>query len=157
MGDDTMTIITLIILSALLLAGGAFILKLQPSTGLAAGSSADEVKRNAARPVSRTRAAPAARSPYRATSIECSATACDAAKAINGKRFLDRDRVTPALPLERCDMSRCTCSYARHEDRRDYHEDRRHPGVGLVSVLYDRGERPDLRTRKRGRRKTDWA
>jgi len=152
-----MTITTLIILSALLLAGGAFILKLQPSTGIADGSSADGAKRHTARPVSKTRTAPAARSPYRATSIECSGTACDAAKAIDGKRFLDRDRVTPALPLERCDMSRCTCSYVRHEDRRDHDEDRRHPGVGLVSALYDRGEKPDLRSRKRGRRKTDWA
>jgi len=152
-----MTITTLIILSALLLAGGAFILKLQPSTGIADSSSADGEKRHTARPVSKTRTAPAARSPYRATSIECSGTACDAAKAIDGKRFLDRDRVTPALPLERCDMSRCTCSYVRHEDRRDHDEDRRHPGVGLVSALYDRGEKPDLRSRKRGRRKTDWA
>ena len=152
-----MTITTLIILSALLLAGGAFILKLQPSTGIGDGSSADGAKRHTARPVSKTRTAPAARSPYRATSIECSGTACDAAKAIDGKRFLDRDRVTPALPLERCDMSRCTCSYVRHEDRRDHDEDRRHPGVGLVSALYDRGEKPDLRSRKRGRRKTDWA
>jgi hypothetical protein len=36
-------------------------------------------------------------------------------KAINGKRFLDSDRVTPALPLKRCDMSRCNCSYARYD------------------------------------------
>ena len=152
-----MTTVILIILSALMLAGGAFILRFQPSTGIADRNSIGGAKRSAAKATPRTRTAQTARSPYRATSIECSGTACDAAKAISGKRFLDADRVTPALPLAACDMSRCTCSYLRHDDRRASNEDRRHPGVGLLSELYDRGDRPDQRKKKRGRRRTDWA
>lgn len=99
----------------------------------------------------------AARSPYRSTSIECASSACAAAQAISGKRFLDIDRVTPVLPLESCDASRCNCRYQRHEDRRESDEDRRHPGVGLQSEVYARGERPERREKRRGRRKSDWA
>lgn len=151
-----MNLTVILVISALVLAVGAFLLKRQPSTAL--------VQRNRVGPASRTglavrktRTRQAPRSPYRATSIEYSGTACAAAKAISGKRFLDTERVTPALPLARCDASRCTCNYLHHEDRRESNEDRRHPGVGLVSELYKRGDRPDLRKKKRGRRKTDWA
>jgi hypothetical protein len=97
-----------------------------------------------------------ARNPYRATSIVPGAGACEAVKAIAGKRFLDVDKVKPSLPLPDCNASNCACKNAHHEDRRDYDEDRRLPR-GLTSELYDRTGNPDRRAKKRGRRKNDWA
>jgi hypothetical protein len=97
-----------------------------------------------------------ARNPYRATSIVYRAGACDAVKAIAGKRFLDVDRVTPSSPLPDCNAANCECKYTHHEDRRDYDEDRRLPRT-LQSDLYDRTGKPDRRAKKRGRRKNDWA
>jgi hypothetical protein len=101
-------------------------------------------------------AAAAPRLPFRATSITFDTSACDAAKALGKKRFLDRDRDVPGLPLAACDKSQCTCKYAHHDDRRDASEDRRHPAA-LKSQLYERGEAPNKREKQRGRRKTDWA
>ncbi len=101
-------------------------------------------------------AAVAPRHPYRATSITFDSSACDAVRALGKKRFLDRDRDVPGLPLAACDKSQCSCKYAHHDDRRDASEDRRHP-ASLKSQLYERGEAPNKREKKRGRRKTDWA
>ncbi len=101
-------------------------------------------------------AAVAPRLPYRATSIVFDDAACDAVKALGGKRFLDRDRDVPRLPLKDCSNSQCTCKYAHHDDRRDSSEDRRHPSA-LKSELYERGSDPNRREKKRGRRKSDWA
>jgi len=97
----------------------------------------------------------AARSPWRATSIVPGEDACAAVQAIGNKRFLDRDRVTPSLPLDDCDVANCTCKYAHHEDRRESKEDRRQPR-SLHSELYSETGNTDRRARKRGRRKTDW-
>lgn len=102
------------------------------------------------------RNSPAPRKPYRATSIVHDDHACGAVKAIGNKRFLDTDRVIPALPLSDCDVAQCNCKYAHHEDRRNSLEDRRNP-IALQSELYDRTGSTSRRTRKRGRRKTDWA
>ena len=102
------------------------------------------------------RNAPAPRNPYRATSIVHDDHACEAVKAIGSKRFLDTDRVTPTLPLPDCDAAQCNCKYAQHKDRREFDEDRRNPNK-LPSELYDQTGKTNRRTRKRGRRKTDWA
>jgi hypothetical protein len=98
----------------------------------------------------------APRHPYRATSIVFDDAACNAVKALGRKRFLDRDRDVPKLPLKDCGSSQCTCKYAHHDDRRDSSEDRRHPS-GLKAELYERGSDPNRRQKKRGRRKSDWA
>jgi hypothetical protein len=98
----------------------------------------------------------APRHPYRATSIVFDDAACDAVKALGRKRFLDRDRDVPKLPLKDCSNSQCSCKYAHHDDRRDSSEDRRHPSA-LKSELYERGSDPNRRQKKRGRRKSDWA
>ncbi len=98
----------------------------------------------------------APRHPYRATSIVFDDTACEAVKALGKKRFLDRDREVPRLPLADCGSSQCSCKYAHHDDRRDSSEDRRHPSA-LKSELYERGTDPNRREKKRGRRKSDWA
>lgn len=97
-----------------------------------------------------------ARSPYRATSIAYDDNACEAVRAIGGKRFLDVEKNIPLLPMPDCDLSTCNCKYARHGDRRESNEDRRHPS-GLKSELYDRTGAPNKRLKKSGRRKGDWA
>jgi hypothetical protein len=97
-----------------------------------------------------------ARSPYRATGIVQGQGACSAVKAIGGRRFLDTERLTPAIPLQAFDSRRCRCKYVHMEDRRQAEEDRRHPNM-LRAELYDRTGEADRRIRKRGRRKTDWA
>lgn len=112
---------------------------------------------NGGNPVNQSRKnPPQPRNPYRAISIMQGEAACDAAKAIGNKRFLNTDRVTPTLPLPNCDVANCTCRYAHHEDRRETQEDRRHPNM-LQSELYGSTGNTNRRNRKRGRRKTDWA
>ena len=96
------------------------------------------------------------RSPWRATSITHDENACEEVKAITGRRFLDSERNIPQLPLPKCDADRCNCKYARHEDRRDVTEDRRMPN-GLQAQLHTRTGEDNRRTRKRGRRNTDWT
>jgi hypothetical protein len=99
---------------------------------------------------------PTRRSPYRATSIVPGQQACQAARSIGGRRFLDVEGVTPRLPLADCDLVECNCIYAHHEDRRESQEDRRQP-ASLATELYDRNGNTNRRQKKRGRRKTDWA
>jgi len=48
--------------------------------------------------------------------ITGTATACDAAQACKGKRFLSID--APRLPLAGCDVRRCECKYRHYDDRR---------------------------------------
>lgn len=98
----------------------------------------------------------APRNPWRATSIVHDEKACNAVKTIGGKRFLDVERNIPGIPLPTCDAIRCNCRYTHHEDRRDSSEDRRMPNA-LHTALYDRTGKGNRRSRKRGRRKTDWA
>lgn len=99
---------------------------------------------------------PGPRNPYRATSIVHGVNACNMVQAIGSKRFLDVEKGTPRLPLPDCDAARCDCKYAYHDDRREDHEDRRQPSA-LQSQLYDKTGNSNRRTKKRGRRKTDWA
>lgn len=92
--------------------------------------------------------------PYRCTSIVFEDSACAAVKAIGRKRFLAVDRDTPTLPLQGCDVSRCNCKYARHNDRRDDDDDRR-LAVALQTALYEDSGKDNRRMKKRGRRKSD--
>lgn len=98
----------------------------------------------------------APRNPFRATSIVFEPSACEAVKAIGNKRFLDRDRDVPSLPLSDCTVTNCNCKYAHHDDRRETSEDRRHPSA-LQSELYESSGKSNRRAKKRGRRKSDWA
>ena len=147
----------LIFLCSVALATGVLFFKPHLYTGKAQSRSAGKAGKNAKGTVSPRTSAQSPRSPYRATSIGFRGAACDAAKAISGKRFLDIDKFTPTLPMADCDLSRCNCIYEHNEDRRESHEDRRPPGAGLHSVLYERGDKPNRRKQKRGRRKSDWA
>ncbi len=59
---------------------------------------------------------------YHAVSLKFSATACQAAIDMNGRRFLSG--VAPKIPLPGCDSTECKCRFVHHDDRRS-EEDRR--------------------------------
>ncbi len=62
--------------------------------------------------------------PFNAVAIKYSENACDAAKAMTGRRFLSS--AAPRLPLPECDFLECRCQFALHDDRRSG-SDRRSP------------------------------
>ena len=82
---------------------------------------------------------------YHAVSIKFRENACDAAKAMAGRRFLAT--AAPTLPLRDCDSLDCKCHFAHHDDRRSG-QDRRSPfspgqtiaGTGSYDVEKRKGE-----------------
>lgn len=86
--------------------------------------------------------------PYRAVAIVPGTHCCEAAKLKRHTKILMRG--APALPLGHCSMpQRCTCHYARYEDRRE--SPRRAFGQDTQNVWYAGQER----RLKRGRRAKD--
>lgn len=85
---------------------------------------------------------------YHAVSIKFDANACDAAKAMAGRRFLSS--AAPRLPLAECKALECRCRFAHHEDRRSG-KDRRSPfsaakySDGTGSFREERRERLERR------------
>ena len=85
---------------------------------------------------------------YHAVAIKYSENACDAAKAMTGRRFLAT--AAPRLPLPECDFLDCRCQFAHHDDRRAG-SDRRSPFApagttdGTGSYEKERRERADRR------------
>ena len=61
---------------------------------------------------------------YHAVAIKYSENACDAAKAMTGRRFLAN--AAPRLPLPECNFLECRCQFAHYDDRRAK-RDRRSP------------------------------
>ena len=53
---------------------------------------------------------------YHAVAIKYSENACDAAKAMTGRRFLSN--AAPRLPLPDCDLADCRCVFTHYKDRR---------------------------------------
>ena len=70
---------------------------------------------------------------FHAVSLKYSSNACDAAKAMTGRRFLAS--AAPRLPLPECDALECRCGFDHHSDRRTGKE-RRNP---FSSVHYAGG------------------
>lgn len=95
-------------------------------------------------------------SAFHAVSLKYSSNACDAAKAMTGRRFLSG--AAPRLPLPGCDALECRCGFAHHEDRRTGN-DRRSPfnpatasgGTGTFKI-----ERRDRRDRRRSTNTVDF-
>jgi hypothetical protein len=85
---------------------------------------------------------------YHAVSIKFDKNACEAAKAMEGRRFLSS--AAPRLPLPECNALECRCHFLHHKDRRS-RKDRRSPfgasgfAGGTGSYEKERRERPDRR------------
>jgi len=85
---------------------------------------------------------------FHAVSIKYAENACDAAKAMTGRRFLSN--AAPRLPLPECDYLECRCQFAHYKDRRAG-RDRRSPfasagATGTTgSFERERRERTDRR------------
>ena len=63
---------------------------------------------------------PAKKSPsteFHAVSIKFASSACDAAKALEGKRFLST--AAPRIPLPECDVLECKCRFVHRRRRGD--------------------------------------
>ena len=89
------------------------------------------------------------RQPWHAVTIAAPASACGAAQACKGKRFLSRD--APRLPLAECDSTRCDCVYRHYDDRRG--GPRRDEAKVATPVEREKTDRN--RRVSRGRRATD--
>ena len=89
--------------------------------------------------------------PWHAVEIVAPKTACAAAQALNGKRFLSAE--APLLPLHDCALTgSCHCVYRKHTDRRDGDTVRRsEDDTGIRRMAPALEERRS----KRGRRKSD--
>jgi hypothetical protein len=61
---------------------------------------------------------------YHAVSIKFSSNACNAAREMEGRRFLST--AAPKLPLAGCQVLECKCRFVHHKDRRSG-KDRRSP------------------------------
>jgi hypothetical protein len=94
---------------------------------------------------------------YHAVAIKYSENACDAAKAMTGRRFLSN--AAPRLPLAECDFLECRCQFAHYKDRRAS-RDRRSPfataGVSGATGSYERERRERTDRRKQEDDQYDW-
>lgn len=88
---------------------------------------------------------------YHAVSIKFSGNACNAARELEGRRFLSS--AAPKMPLAECDVLECSCRFVHHDDRRA-HKDRRSPfgpsGFGSATGSYKQEQR-NGRDRRRER------
>jgi len=93
---------------------------------------------------------------FHAVAIKYSENACDAAKAMTGRRFLSN--AAPRLPLPECDLLECRCKFAHYDDRRAG-RDRRSAfapgGATGTTGSYER-ERREKTDRRKGGDQYDW-
>jgi len=79
---------------------------------------------------------------FHAVSISFPSNACNAAKEMDGRRFLST--AAPKLPLADCDVLECSCRFVHHEDRRTS-KDRRSPfapsGYGTATGSFKQEQR----------------
>lgn len=82
------------------------------------------IRQNKAATIAEARPAAKDSGAFHAIAIKYSENACDAAKAMTGRRFLSN--AAPHLPLPECDFLECQCKFAHYDDRRKG-RDRRSP------------------------------
>jgi hypothetical protein len=85
---------------------------------------------------------------FGAVEIRTRRGACDAARALEGQRFLAKD--APAFPLKACAVAQCSCSFGKLSDRRTEGRRLEHGGLSAVMFLTNnrrrkRDRRPDVR------------
>lgn len=85
---------------------------------------------------------------FRCTSIKPGGNACEAAKNLEGKRFLHSD--VPHLPLTDCSAAQCSCKYNHHDDRREPTGERRALS-GLSTELFAESGNEERRAKAKGR------
>ncbi len=88
---------------------------------------------------------------YHAVSLILPSNACDAAKALNGERFLASE--APIFPVDRCDVSSCSCGYQHYDDRRD--SPRRTLDVGISEEFQADSERRESSDRRHEVQRSD--
>lgn len=110
-------------------------------------NAGDQKKPASERPSPTRSASKAASSQFHAVSIKFSQSACETAKAMDGKRFLSS--AAPRLPLPECDVLDCKCKFIHFKDRRD-RENRRDPYGPPISG--GTGEHPQEQRAARNRR-----
>jgi hypothetical protein len=108
-----------------------------------------KAEKSSERPLPPRPASAGSTSAFHAVSIKLGANACEAAKAMAGKRFLSG--AAPRIPLGDCNVLECKCRFVHHKDRR-HNDDRRSPfGQGLSSAT---GTHP-TEQRRAGDRRAD--
>jgi hypothetical protein len=84
---------------------------------------------------------------FAAVEIRTRSGACEAAVALEGRRFLAKD--APALPLQKCSAAQCTCAFSKLSDRRT--EGRRLDFGGLSASQFLEKNRRAKRDRRMAR------
>lgn len=87
---------------------------------------------------------------YHAVSIRYAANSCEAAKLMEGRRFLSS--AAPKLPLPECDAMECKCRFVHHSDRRKG-MDRRNPYLRQFGGTSESGQHKIEQRKVRDRRK----
>lgn len=87
---------------------------------------------------------------FHAVSLKFPASACEAAKAMEGRRFLSS--AAPRIPLADCDSVQCKCRFVHHKDRREGDDRRETHGWGYSGTSTGSHEEEQ---RKRGERRDD--
>ncbi len=88
---------------------------------------------------------------FHAVSIRFAPDACDAAKAMEGRRFLSS--AAPKIPLPECDAAKCKCRFKHHSDRRTGDDRRNAWGKGFGGTTS--GTYPKEQRKGGDRRKND--
>ena len=114
---------------------------------IAAGAAYGLVTRRSKKPDSAPRPR-AATGRFGGVEIRVRNGACDAARALEGQRFLAKD--APALPLSTCNAAQCSCSFGKLSDRRT--EERRIEHGGLSATIFLAINRRARRERRRARK-----
>jgi hypothetical protein len=81
---------------------------------------------------------------FAAVEIRRRSGACEAARALDGQRFLANR--SPALPLAGCTKTRCECRFSKLSDRRT--DDRRWEHDGLSAAMFNTAQRRKLADRR---------
>lgn len=89
---------------------------------------------------------------FHAVALKYTENACDAAKALTGRRYLSN--AAPRLPLPNCDYPNCSCRFAHFDDRRTG-RDRRSPFAPATATGNTGIHEQERRERTDRRKNTD--
>jgi len=90
---------------------------------------------------------------FHAVSLRYAADACQAAKDMEGRRFLST--AAPRIPLPECDAAQCKCRFKHHDDRRKGEDRRNAWGHGFGSTQTGQYPQEQRKHNDRRRRSSD--